>query len=216
LDVLNGGAGNDIIYSRDDGIRDQIDGGAGTADYAIIDRTSFSGKITLDLSNPSVSQELGDITTLINVERVAFYSGSGDDHLTGGALDDTLLGGAGNDTLNGGAGNDTLTGGPGQDYYLFGTALNALNNVDHVTDFNVADDKIELDHLIFSTLPIGTLADAAFYIGATAHDANDRIIYDPSTGALYYDADGNGAGAATEFAVVASNLNMTHTQFLVV
>ena len=41
--------------------------------------------------------------------------------------------------------------------------------------------------------------DARFYAAAGAssgHDADDRLVYDTSSGHLYYDADGSGAGAA--------------------
>ncbi len=38
--------------------------------------------------------------------------------------------------------------------------------------------------------------------GGVAGDANDYVLYDTSTGALYYDADGNGAGAKVQFAVI--------------
>src|SRR5207253_2720257 len=44
-----------------------------------------------------------------------------------------------------------------------------------------------------------TAGDVRFYgaAGATGgHDADDRIVLDTSTGNVYYDADGNGAGAA--------------------
>ena len=41
--------------------------------------------------------------------------------------------------------------------------------------------------------------------GGNATDANDYVLYDSSTGNLYYDADGNGAGAR----VLIANLTVT-------
>jgi len=51
---------------------------------------------------------------------------------------------------------------------------------------------------------VGTLTAANFAAnaGGTATDANDYILYDTATGNLYYDADGNGAGARVLFATV--------------
>jgi len=42
-------------------------------------------------------------------------------------------------------------------------------------------------------------------VGTAAADANDFIIYNTSTGALFYDADGSEAGAAVQFATVYSS-----------
>ena len=46
-----------------------------------------------------------------------------------------------------------------------------------------------------------------------AADADDRIIYDPTTGALYYDPDGNGGGAAVQFATLAPGLALENDNF---
>jgi Ca2+-binding RTX toxin-like protein len=136
--------------------------------------------------------------------------------ITGNAGANVLIGFGGNDTLNGLGGNDTMTGGTGQDAFLFNAALNAATNVDTVTDFSVADDTIRLENAIFTRLGAGVLASGAFAIGTAAQDANDHVIYDSTTGALLYDADGNGAGAAVQFAQLATGLALTSLDFLVV
>lgn len=141
---------------------------------------------------------------------------TGADTLTGGALNDVLQGNRGSDTLNGGFGADILTGGIGADFFLFRSKLGA-GNVDHISDFDVASDLIQLDNAIFKRITSeGVLEDGAFWKGADAHDADDRIIYDPSTGALMYDLDGNRAGAALQFATLATGLDLTAADFVVV
>ena len=119
--------------------------------------------------------------------------------------------------INGGAGNDVLTGGAGNDTFFFNTALNASNNVDTITDFFIPGDTIQLENTeVFSKLAAGTLIDAAFYRGAAAHDASDRIIYNPTTGALLYDSNGSAGGGAVKFATLAKSLALTHLDFFVV
>ena len=48
-------------------------------------------------------------------------------------------------SLNGGDGRDDLTGLDGQDRFLFNTTPNAASNLERMTDFNVAEDTIQLD-----------------------------------------------------------------------
>jgi serralysin len=56
-----------------------------------------------------------------------------------------------------------------------------------------------------------------FWKGAKAHDADDRVIYDPASGALFYDADGTGKAAAVKIAVLSKNLKaMSFRDFLVI
>lgn len=142
--------------------------------------------------------------------------GAGADRITGGGVVDTLLGNAGNDILNGGKGSDTLTGGAGKDKFLFNSALGA-SNVDKITDFSVPNDTIQLENAIFKNVgAAGLLKAQAFWTGASAHDASDRIIYNANTGALYYDADGIGAAAAIKFATLSTHLGLTNADFVVV
>ncbi len=127
-----------------------------------------------------------------------------------------LKGGGGNDWLWSGIGADTLRGGAGRDRFVFATDPSGA--IDRIADFVAVDDSVMLDHGVFTALPVthGAIGRAAFWIGAQAHDASDRIVYDAGTGALYYDADGNGAGAQVQFAHLSANLALTHGDFIVI
>jgi serralysin len=128
-----------------------------------------------------------------------------------------LIGLDGADVLNGGLGTDTMAGGSGRDFFLFNTALSATSNVDAITDFSVPDDTIELENTgIFTKLGLGILATSAFFKGTAAHDADDWIIYNPLSGALTYDSNGNAAGGAIKFASLATGLGLTHSDFVVI
>jgi Ca2+-binding RTX toxin-like protein len=137
--------------------------------------------------------------------------------LTGNASGNEVRGNAGNNVINGGDGRDILTGLDGQDSFLFDTALDAATNVDEITDFNVAADTILLDQDIFSSsLGLGNISAGELVIGTAAQDANDRIIYNSGTGALFYDSDGVGGNAQVQFAELSPGLALTNLDFLVV
>jgi serralysin len=118
--------------------------------------------------------------------------------------------------VSGGGGRDVLSGGTGRDIFLFDVAASAAN-ADTVTDFATADDVIALDDACYAAVGgPGALAATAFWTGSAAHDANDRIIYNAASGALYYDADGTGAGAQVQIATLSAGLSLAGTNFLVV
>jgi len=119
--------------------------------------------------------------------------------------------------LLGGTGNDALSGGTGADTFVFDTALNASANVDAISDFVAVDDTIELLQSVFSGLAAtGTLGPNGFQAGSSALDASDRIIYDQSTGRIYYDADGLGGVAQVLFATVTPGTALTNADFKIV
>jgi Ca2+-binding RTX toxin-like protein len=80
-------------------------------------------------------------------------------------------------------------------------------------------DKIQLENAIFTALTAtGALGATKLRSGAgisAAADSDDYLIYNTSTGALYYDADGNGGGAAVQFAVLTGNPLLTAGDFVV-
>lgn len=119
--------------------------------------------------------------------------GAGKDRLEGGAGADTLLGGAGNDTLLGGAGIDRLTGGAGKDVFVFDQAKTSGRDI--ITDFTSRSDRIHLDSRVFDDVSYtGKLKAADFVAGTAAKDASDRLIYDQSSGNLWYDSNGSAKG----------------------
>jgi len=99
-----------------------------------------------------------------------------------------------------GDGSDLVVFADKADKLLFNSTLDAATNVDTVKNFTSGKDAIYLDVDIFTTVTPGTLSSAAFHKGTSAADADDRIIYDKASGALYYDPDGLGGLAQIQFA----------------
>jgi Ca2+-binding RTX toxin-like protein len=140
--------------------------------------------------------------------------GDGNDYLHGGTGNDNLTGGAGNDTLVGGAGNDKLTSGLGSNVFRFN---NVSERIDTITDFASSFDDIHIVRSGFSnSLSLGVLSAARFRLGARATDASDRLIYNQSTGALFFDRDGSGGTAQVQIATLSNRAAMNRTDIIVV
>jgi hypothetical protein len=136
------------------------------------------------------------------------------DGIYGGAGKDSISGGAGGDWLFGQAGADTITGGEGWDQFVFDTSPSS--GVDRITDFSPLYDAMRLDDRIFTAAgPNGVISTAAFWRGSGAHDSTDRIIYDPQTGHVTYDADGTGPLAAQAVANLSPGLNVQTSDFVI-
>ncbi|HEY8382759.1 MAG TPA: M10 family metallopeptidase C-terminal domain-containing protein [Microvirga sp.] len=149
-----------------------------------------------------------------------FIGGAGRDAFRGLGGVDRLQGGAGNDRLAGGAGADILTGGTGRDVFVFDTKA-TRGSADTIRDYRAVDDAIHLDNAVFKVgrgspdRPLA-LAPHLFRAGPVAEDANDRIVYNRATGALFYDADGTGAAAAIKIAQFKAGLGLGAGEFLVI
>ena len=115
-----------------------------------------------------------------------------------------------------------LQGGAGADRFQFGANLNAAIHVDTQRDFVSGTDRIVLDDDVlrsFSASASIRPGDGQFVTGAgsvTATDANDFLLYDTSTGVLYYDRDGSGPAAALKFAVLEGAPALVAADFLIV
>jgi Ca2+-binding RTX toxin-like protein len=228
-DFLVGGSGNDTFFGGDGD--DRMDGGAGDdilngntgRDTAIYSSATSGVIVNLGITTAQNTVGAGN-DTLNSIERL--MGSNFGDTLTGNTSNnviygqdgnDTVSGDAGSDVLYGGLGNDTLVGGAGQDNFIFDTALNGLTNVDQIQDFTHAYDKVRLDSSVFTQAgAVGVLDANAFHAGVAAADSSDRIIYDSTTGNIYYDADGDGAGTQVLFAHVTAGTLVTNSDFIVI
>ncbi len=207
--ILNGGAGADSLIGDSgndvyivDNVRDVV--------------TETSTLTTeIDTVKSSKSFILAANVENLTLTGTAAINGTGNELnnvLTGNKRFNELRAGAGDDIMDGGLGKDVLTGGDGQDIFQL---LN--RSKDTITDFSVIDDTIQLENSVFTKLTAtGVLNADNFKIGAAATDVNDYVIYNNDTGALFYDANGSGAGGATQIAVLGINLALTYADFFVI
>ena len=118
----------------------------------------------------------------------------------------------GDNFLDGKGGLDTLRGYGGADTFAFSASLDGT--LDSILDFQSGVDKIGLEDAVFAGVTAGNLG-SVFVVGTQAQDADDRIIYDHATGALYYDSDGNGSAAPVQFASLVAGTVLTASDFVV-
>ncbi|MDF8334981.1 calcium-binding protein [Novosphingobium cyanobacteriorum] len=231
-DVLAGGAGADILM-----------GGAGndTASYA-----NASGGLTASLINPSANtgDAKGDVYKQIeNLTGSAFadkitgsdsvntlsggsgndllyglggtdtlYGGTGWDQLFGGNNNDRLFGGWGNDVLTGGAGYDKLTGGSGADKFVFDAPSAAS---DTIMDFEHGIDKVVLSG---SDYGVASLSSFSFVSGTRPTPTSNAptLMYNTSSGALWFDPDGVGWRGASHVGDFANLPALSLSDFIVI
>jgi Ca2+-binding RTX toxin-like protein len=230
-DQLNGGNGNDTLNGG--GGADAMAGGSGNDNYTVDnigDTVTEAFSAGTDAVNASVSYTLNGNIENLTLTATAAINGTGNNlnnliqgnaaanRLNGGTGNDNLLGNGGNDILAGGLGNDSLSGGLGSDICLFNTALGA-GNVDTLIGYNASTDTIQLENAIFTKFTAtGAILPGNFKAGAgaVATDANDFLLYNTTTGALSYDADGNGAIAAIRFASLTGAPALTTAEFTII
>ncbi len=207
-DSISGGDGNDFLTGGKG--NDTLDGGAGTdtANYATA-LAAVTVNLAATTGNGTASSTAANDTAAIGTDTLRNI-----ENVVGSGYGDALIGDANANVLYGKLGNDTLTGGAGADVFVFDTATGSTN-VDTITDFTSASDKIQLSKTIFTAAgTTGDLLSGAFWSGAgvvAGHDADDRFVYNTTTGNLYYDADGNGAGLAVLIATLGTT---THPDLL--
>lgn len=233
-DVMRGGLGNDYYeIGAGDDFLESAGGGIDTI------RTRGSMALpdhfeNLDLLGNDAASVLG------NGENNVINGNAGDNEISGRGGNDTIVGNDGIDLIRGGSGNDRLTGetvyGDAGFDILFGHTMFGGTGPDTfrtagdatIQDFVSADDRIDLSADLFlrfdeetgehegRALQRGPVPEWAFAIG-TAKDANDYVIYDPETGKLFVDTDGNGKEAeAVEVAILIGSPSLTAADLFVV
>ncbi len=203
-DKLTGLAGNDTL---DGGTgNDSMTGGLGNDTYYV----DASKDLVTEKTNEGVDTVFSTVTytTGNNVENLTL-SGSSAINATGNTSNNTIIGSEAVNSINGGLGNDTLTGGDGNDTFVFNTKLGPAN-VDTLTDF-ASGDTIALAGSIFTKLKGDKDLSDNFSL-ESATTIKQYLIYNTTTGKLYYDADGSTAKSAPiEVAIIGVDLHVTLT-----
>jgi serralysin len=208
-DNLIGTPGDDTINGRGDA--DTMTGLAGHDTYVVNDEAD------------KVVEQAGGGTDTVRVigwyELPAYVenlkvAGAQDGGGKGNSLANRMIGNSASNTLNGGPGNDRLTGYAGADDFIFDSPLDANTNVDRLTDFNVAEDSIQLREfpfvfIWFFCLRTGPLPPFFFHIGTSN---SSYINYNPVSGALNYAV----SGGYVRFATLPPNLALSADNFFVV
>jgi Ca2+-binding RTX toxin-like protein len=217
--VLNGGAGADSMSGGNGNDTYYVDNTGDT----VFENSATGGVDTVSSSvNFAMGGQLLETLVLTGSAAISGWGNGNSNTITGnGAANmivgyggaDLISGGAGDDRLYGGNGLDELRGGAGADGFYFDTAPHS-GNIDRLVDFSAPADTIFLDRSVFTGLSAnGTLVAGAFHAGSSAHDADDRIVYNSATGSIFYDADGLGGTAAVLFARVDPGTILTASDF---
>ncbi len=232
VNILNGGTGDDKLEGL--GGNDTLDGKAGADlmvgglgnDTYLVDNI---GDIIFENANEGSDAVKASVsyTLSANVEKLTLI-GTGNTNGTGGILADTLTGNAGNnvltglagkdilsggdgnDTLVGGANSDTLTGGLGNDLFVF-DSLTVATDKDIIKDFTSGEDHLVINRAVFAAFAgdaAGALSASEFVVGARAQTASQHLVYNNTSGNLYYDDDGAGAHTAVLIALVQNHASI--------
>ena len=214
--ILTGNSG----ANRIDGMEgaDTMQGGLGDDVYVVDnigDRITEAANGGYDSVEASLSFSLSGL----QLERLTL---TGTDAISGSgnSLANTIVGNSAANFIDGGGGADRLRGNGGADTFVFSSGLSSAN-VDQIVDFKHVDDVIALDDAAFAGLSPGMsfTADMLRMAGGAsiATTANQRIVYDTSSGSLFYDRDGSGTTyTAIKFATLMGAPTIDHTDFMVI
>ncbi|WP_225204539.1 calcium-binding protein [Novosphingobium huizhouense] len=234
--VLSGGAGADTLRGLGGNDRlegglgnDTLDGGAG-ADLMIGGRGSDTyyvdnaGDVVIESSfrDPVSGKPLGGNDRVVSsvdyrlpdlVERLTL-TGSADLHAFGNGLDNVIVGNSGDNFIFGAGGSDRLTGGGGADTFEL---IQLGRGAPTITDFTPGTDHLALKAFFaFYDREGSTLSDAELAYGTKARTPDQHLIYNATTGTLFYDPDGSGAQAQFRIAVLENHADLHGSDIVVI
>jgi Ca2+-binding RTX toxin-like protein len=188
-DMIRGAGGNDTVSGNDG--NDGLSGGSGA---------------------DTIPGGAGDDTIAGGRGSDRLFGDAGNDTIHGGKDSDVLDGGDGDDILDGGKGSNKLTGGEGADSFLF----NFPNAFNRVTDYGSEDIFLLAKSGFKGIGPAGTLEAKRFHVGSEAETRKQKILYDEDKGIVLFAEKGSATANPVKFAKIGKDLDIDHTDFLVI
>lgn len=220
--TIIGGDGVDGIYAREG--NDTLIGGFGAANTLLGQQGNdtyvvrAAGDTVIEFAGEGVDTVETGLSSFVLREHIEFLAYTGTGAFTGIGADDanTIIGGAGEDFLSGLGGDDMLIGGAGADLLLGGIGADVFRvadfstGVDRILDFTSSTDKFGLDLEAFAHGNNFALVQGA---APVANSTSATFLYDANSGALSYDADGNGIGGVIQIALLNTGLTLSVGDF---
>ncbi|WP_408598319.1 hypothetical protein [Limnohabitans sp.] len=172
---------------------------------------NLTTKFSVDLSaiNHGLGWNVTNMGTGTTIQGSQF-----DDVLVAGKGNVNLMGGAGNDVLYFGTGKNNLTGGSGADTFRMSMPYFKQGALNHISDFLSGTDRIEIDHTLFRFQSTGQLDANQFSQGTVSPATAQGIVYDNSTGNLFYKI--GGSAKAVLIGVLDNHAQLAHTDLWIV
>ena len=203
---------------------------AGTATGVVINLSSDISA-GVNFQGAAGSGHINGVEKIIGTSGADYVTSVGGATIDTGAGNDTIIGaqtGSGIDILKGGAGTNTYdaTSATAKDYFGVG---NAATELDNIYAYNGVQDKFYVSLASYSTaghavlaasytgagttvspyvlnagdMVVNTTAVAGANVGTVA--AQSQFVYNSTTGNLFFDADGSGAGIGVQVAHLDTN-----------
>jgi Ca2+-binding RTX toxin-like protein len=210
-DELNGGVGNDFI---DGGPGDDLLVGGLGNDYYVVD-TSADSVVELIAQGQDLVRATCDYALPANIETLVL-AGAANISGTGNSSNNLIQGNTASNILDGGSGVDTLIGLSGSDVFVFSTLSSfSVSKADRITDFTSGEDTIRIGAKalgVESTNGFTFAATKGFSALTTALRTPTSIVYDSSTGYLYWNQNGSvaGSGQGGILAVIANKTALSN------